>query len=153
MRGSIPEIKPRTIVSLNGIEMEVTDFTIAYDKLQDADWKLSPFTLYQPYGEVTGTINLRHLPPDLAHPKCKSTITPFTGKESNDMTNTSQKIKELSLDEDTRLLRKHNVINTEGDITGNGVDVLIDLLLEENRDKVVAKLKALDAAEAANSAK
>lgn len=60
---------------------------------------------------------------------------------------TSSRIKELALDEDTRLLRKYEVIDTENNLTEEGSEVLLSLLFEQNKAAVIEKLKALEKAD------
>lgn len=55
------------------------------------------------------------------------------------------KVKQLGKDDDTKLLESYGVTNKEGILTGNGLELVANVLFEdvELRSKVVEKLKAL----------
>lgn len=61
--------------------------------------------------------------------------------------NTLNKIENLELDADTQLLRKYGVEDSAGTLTSTGKDVLLRVLYLANKAAVVAKLKAVEAAE------
>ena len=48
------------------------------------------------------------------------------------------------LDEDKKLLMRHNVIRQDGTITETGKDLLMNMLLGEYKEEVVAKVRILD---------
>lgn len=58
--------------------------------------------------------------------------------------NLVQKVKNLKLSAADKLLRKHNVVDSEGSITSTGKDLLWDKLLENYKDELVADLKAIE---------
>lgn len=60
--------------------------------------------------------------------------------EVKDM-DTYNKLKNLELDDDTRILREFNIENSEGEITETGRSVLLHMLYSEKRKAIVAKLR------------
>lgn len=72
--------------------------------------------------------------------------TTTTTKEEPEMS-VSSKIKELSLNADDKLLREYGVVDDDGDLTCEGKRVLENLLFEENKAAIVAKLKEVKASE------
>lgn len=76
------------------------------------------------------------------HPNCKSTIN-YDYEGENEMS-TLQRLAALSLDDDTRLLRKYDIIDEENYVTQEGAKVLVQVVLEEYKEKVIEKLKKLD---------
>lgn len=77
----------------------------------------------------------------LIHPSCKSTIEYEEGEK--DMS-TVKKLAELQLDADTKLLRKHNIIDAEGFVTPEGAKVVVQLALDQHKEALVAQLKKLE---------
>ena len=77
----------------------------------------------------------------IIHPIFKNTIEYEEGEQ--DMS-TVKKLAELQLDDDTKLLRKHKIIDAEGFVTAEGAKVLVQLALDEHKDALVAQLKKLD---------
>lgn len=63
--------------------------------------------------------------------------------------NIVEKVKNLKLSAGDKLLRKHNVVDAEGNLTDTGQDLIWDKLLEAHKDEIVKDLKAVDAAEKA----
>lgn len=59
----------------------------------------------------------------------------------------AERAAKLDLDEDKRLLIEAGVIYDDGTITRDGEKLLAQVLLNENKDKVVAKVKAIKEAE------
>lgn len=72
-------------------------------------------------------------------------LQPITKEEEN-MTVVS-KIRELSKDSDSKLLAKYGIISDCGELTSEAKQVLWDMLFEEKKEAIVAKLKELEAAE------
>jgi len=71
---------------------------------------------------------------------------PTTPKQAQQLTggkevNLVEKVKSLTLSADDKLLRKHNVVNKDGDLTGTGEQILAAILLDEYKAKIVAKVK------------
>lgn len=62
----------------------------------------------------------------------------------NEGRNLVRRLKDLELDEDTQVLRKHGIVDDAGAITDSGVYVVAQRLLEQNKAKIVANLKKLD---------
>lgn len=54
------------------------------------------------------------------------------------------KLKNINLDEGDRLLRKHGIVDDSGDLTTNGKAVLMNMLLDSMKEKLVENLKALE---------
>ena len=75
-----------------------------------------------------------------------------TNEEEPEM-NVVTKIKNLGLKKGDRLLRKYNLVDETGDITGDGKDVLWQLLLEAYHDQLVEKVTELDDEEKAKAKK
>lgn len=71
----------------------------------------------------------------------------ITSQENNNM-DTLHKIENLELDADTQLLRKYGIEDNTGTLTATGKDALLRVLYLANKAAVVAKLKAVEAAEA-----
>lgn len=64
---------------------------------------------------------------------------------SGDNMNLVQKVKNLKLSAADKLLRKHDVVDAEGDLTDIGQDLIWAKLLDAYKDDLVADLKAVDA--------
>lgn len=67
-----------------------------------------------------------------------------TGYDGNSL---AKKVKDLSLTEDERLLRKYRVVHEDGTLSPTGIDLLLTTLFEENKQSLVEKLKAVEKAE------
>lgn len=57
---------------------------------------------------------------------------------------TVQKLKQLALSPQDRLLRKHGVVNDCGEVTADGKTVLWSLILEQYKDDLVAQLQQVE---------
>jgi hypothetical protein len=123
-------IKLGTEITINGIPMRVQRINVNHNEILDSSAELQL---------------LESVITDARHPSCKSTFTPL----KEETMSTSSKIKELTLDEDTRLLRKYDIVNNQGDLTEEGTKVLFAHLFDENKAAIVDKLKALDKADEA----
>lgn len=66
---------------------------------------------------------------------------------SGDDMNLVDKVKNLKLSAADKLLRKHGVVDSDGNLTGVGEDLLQVKLFEAYKEDIVADLKAVDAAE------
>jgi hypothetical protein len=58
---------------------------------------------------------------------------------------TTTQLKELKLTDDERLLRKYNILDTEGNLTEEGARVTRDYAFTEHKTAILADLKTLDA--------
>jgi len=61
--------------------------------------------------------------------------------------NLVEKVKNLKLSAADKLLRKHDVVDAEGDLTETGQELIWAKLLDKFKDELVADLKAVDASE------
>jgi len=61
--------------------------------------------------------------------------------------NLVEKVKNLKLSAADKLLRKHDVVDAEGDLTETGQELIWAKLLDQFKDELVADLKAVDASE------
>lgn len=61
--------------------------------------------------------------------------------------NLVDKVKNLKLSAADKLLRKHDVVDAEGDLTETGQELIWAKLLDAYKEDLVADLKAVDAAE------
>lgn len=66
------------------------------------------------------------------------------------MANIVKRIKNLTVDADTKLLRKYDLEDDCGDLTSDGEEVLMAILHADNRDKLVAKAKEIQAEDKAD---
>ena len=57
------------------------------------------------------------------------------------------KLKKLTLPKDEKLLRKYGVVDEAGNLTDEGIDVVLDKIFETVRKDVVADLEKLDSEE------
>lgn len=57
--------------------------------------------------------------------------------------NIVQKVKALALNADDKLLRKYGVVDTDGDLTDDGIEILNTVLLEQFKSQIVEKVKAV----------
>lgn len=64
----------------------------------------------------------------------------ITSQENENM-DTLNKLQNMELSPETRLLREYSILDTEGNLTTTGKDVLLHMLFNENEKKIVAKLK------------
>jgi hypothetical protein len=73
------------------------------------------------------------------------TVNPFNtfNKEEVEMSIVN-KIKELAKSKDDKLLAKHVIVDNCGNLTCEGRDVLQNILFEEYKAKIVAKVKLVD---------
>lgn len=55
-----------------------------------------------------------------------------------------EKLRNLNLTNDDRLLRKYGITDAQGNITEDGKSALVDLLFKANRKEVIAELQKLD---------
>lgn len=71
----------------------------------------------------------------------------YTPKQltSGDDMNLVEKVKNLKLSAADKLLRKHGVVDAEGDLTETGQDLIWGKLLDQFKTELVADLKAVDA--------
>lgn len=58
--------------------------------------------------------------------------------------NIVEKVKNLRLSAADKLLRKHGVVDAEGDLTETGQELIWDKLLAQYKDELVKDLKAVD---------
>lgn len=65
---------------------------------------------------------------------------------------TVKDVMNLELDADTQLLRRENIEDTTGALTGTGASILMRILYVANRKAVIAKTKEIVAARKANAA-
>lgn len=63
---------------------------------------------------------------------------------SGDDMNLVEKVKNLKLSAADKLLRKHGVVDAEGDLTETGQDLVWAKLLDAYKDEIVTDLKAID---------
>lgn len=78
---------------------------------------------------------------------CRDRICEFEceTKTSDDRgENLSAEYARLNLSDDQRLLRKHNIVKLDGTLTEKGKTFLLNLLLEENEEKIVTALQAVE---------
>jgi hypothetical protein len=73
-------------------------------------------------------------------------------KESKSM-NVVKRIKNLGLSKADKLLRKYQMVDQAGDLTGDGKEALWSILLEENKDLLVEKLTELETENKSKEAK
>lgn len=59
----------------------------------------------------------------------------------------SKRLLDAGLDEDEKLLRKHNVVREDGTLTEQGKDLLLNILFDANSDDVVSALQAIEDSE------
>ena len=57
------------------------------------------------------------------------------------------KVRDIAMSKEDRLIRKHEVRDECGSLTRAGKDLLLEVLFEENKALVVAKLQDVEAAE------
>lgn len=57
---------------------------------------------------------------------------------------TVKKLAELQLDDDTKLLRKHKIVDAEGFVTAEGAKVLVQVMLDQHKEALVAQLQKLE---------
>jgi hypothetical protein len=69
------------------------------------------------------------------------------GEEDMDHKGLTEKYVELGLDDDTRVLRKAGIINTDGTLTGQGERFLLNVLLEQNKPVLVEALDEIKEAD------
>lgn len=74
---------------------------------------------------------------------------PATIKQAKQLTtgdkmNIVEKVKNLRLSAADKLLRKHGVVDAEGDLTETGQELIWDKLLAQYKDELVKDLKAVD---------
>lgn len=148
------------------IKAYCTDVTISYDTAGRMD-DLSSLTSYQYIDqgaiEITGRITtIRDLSEVVDALKISDgSITSNKIKKDKEVSNMANpyadecekacyydlpsKVKQLGKDDDTKLLESYGVTNKEGILTGNGLELVANVLFEdvELRSKVVEKLKAL----------
>lgn len=74
-------------------------------------------------------------------------------KKGNIMSSIVKRIKNLTVDADTKLLREIGLEDECGDLTDDGEEVLIQLLHAENRKLLVSKAQEIDALDKANKKK
>jgi uncharacterized Zn finger protein (UPF0148 family) len=72
-------------------------------------------------------------------------------KEKKSM-NVVKRLKTLSLSKEDKLLRKYQIVDDTGDLTGNGKEALWNILLEDNKTALVEKLSELEKSEKAKKA-
>lgn len=77
----------------------------------------------------------------------KSRTAESSGNDMSLVSNAVDKVRQLAMNKDDRLLKKYEVVDECGQITQGGKELLIDLLFSENKAKVVAKLEEVDADE------
>jgi hypothetical protein len=68
---------------------------------------------------------------------------------SGENMNIVDKVKNLKLSSADKLLRKHSIVDAEGDLTGAGKELIWGMLLEEYKDVLVADLKEVEKADKA----
>jgi len=68
-------------------------------------------------------------------------------KESNNMGGIVKRIKALGLNKADKLLRKYQIVDNAGDLTSDGKEALLNLLFEQNKTALVAKLTEVEANE------
>lgn len=61
--------------------------------------------------------------------------------------NIVEKVKNLKLSAADKLLRKHGIVDSDGNLTGTGEELLQEKLFEAYKDEIVADLKAVEASE------
>jgi hypothetical protein len=61
--------------------------------------------------------------------------------------NIVEKVKQLALNADDKLLRKYSVVDSEGDLTDEGIEILNTVLLEQFKSQIVEKIKAVEESE------
>lgn len=67
--------------------------------------------------------------------------------------NIVERIKNLSLSTDEKLLRKHELVDECGDLTTDGKAILWAILLDTHRETLVAKVREIEAEDKANKKK
>ena len=83
-------------------------------------------------------------------PECTATDNKVTTtKEGNIIMSVVNKIKDLTLTKEDRLLRKYQVVDQYNDnaLTSTGKEILWDILFAEHKEAIVAKLEAVEAEE------
>lgn len=75
------------------------------------------------------------------------TLGPRISSKGDKKMNVVKKLKALSLDKGDRLLRKYGIVSETGDLTTEGKEVLWNILLQEKKAELVAKVEELEAAE------
>ena len=63
------------------------------------------------------------------------------------MSNIANKVKRLAMNKDDRLLLDYDIVDDEGDLTGEGIDLLRVVAFEHFKDQIVAKVKEVKAEE------
>lgn len=58
--------------------------------------------------------------------------------------NITKQLKDLTLSKGDRLLRKYELVDDCGDITEDGTEVLLQMLLEDYKEALIAKVTELD---------
>ena len=96
-------------------------------------------------GKHTATVDLNLDLLGANHPNCIATYMPenIERKEFNVSTKAVKLIREKKLDSEEALLRKHGFRNAEG-WTGDAVNVLDEMLLDDNRKRLVKLAQELD---------
>jgi hypothetical protein len=74
------------------------------------------------------------------------------GKKEKKSMNVVKRLKTLSLSKEDKLLRKYQIVDDTGDLTGNGKEALWNILLEDNKTALVEKLSELEKSEKAKKA-
>lgn len=103
---------------------------------------------YDEYKNVTPEMEeymKKYLSMDFAQGIDQTVIKQLTSGEKN--MNLVDKVKNLKLSAADKLLRKHDVVDAEGDLTETGQELIWAKLLDAYKVDLVADLKAVDAAE------
>lgn len=78
------------------------------------------------------------------HEYYQNQITPMLMLTGEKDMNLVEKVKNLKLSAADKLLRKHDVVDAEGDLTETGQELVWAKLLEQFKDELVSDLKAVD---------
>lgn len=97
----------------------------------------------EPYGTVALTISSFDSGLDFYDTKKIKQLSKPTKKEGFIM-NITKQLKDLTLSKGDRLLRTYGIVDDCGDITTDGTEVLLQMLLENYKEPLIAKVTELD---------
>lgn len=115
---------------LDGKEMAVTNVEVTYEA--------GDLTRATVEGILT-EFNVKEDKKDMSNTRCDA---------SDDYQNLSMvaEYRRLSLTPDDKLLKKHGILNEYGGLSYDGRDFVLEVWFNENKDKVVEALKAIEEA-------